>query len=313
MASKQSGQEKEKTKEKAKPRVRVVREQSEIVRRFKANPFVFIGTIVILVIVIVAFVLVPAIVPSTEAGMDLTFGSYNKVPIVYVQGNYFAQVRQSLAQQYQSSITESNSWYMEYQIWREAFESAVVRTAILEEMKRAGYTAPEDVVDKQVALLSDFQVNGVFSAAKYRAMDSTTRLALWRQMRDSITAERYLTDVTGLLTPSGETAFVSAMASPQRSFDLTSFPLSSYPDTELAAYVQANPRQFRTVHLSRITVSSSAKAAGDILASIQAGTTTFEDAAKTNSTDSYAESGGDMGIKMAYELVYELADEAYRE
>ena len=61
------------SKEKRTP----VREKSdsELVRRFKSNHFIFIGTIVILVIVIVAFVFVPAITPGQRFGrnVDLTF------------------------------------------------------------------------------------------------------------------------------------------------------------------------------------------------------------------------------------------------
>ncbi|MDR2397631.1 MAG: peptidylprolyl isomerase, partial [Spirochaetaceae bacterium] len=51
---------------------------AEFLRRFKTHPFLFLGTIIVLVIVIVAFVFVPAIVPSAGAQVDLSFGSYNK-------------------------------------------------------------------------------------------------------------------------------------------------------------------------------------------------------------------------------------------
>jgi hypothetical protein len=46
---------------------------------------------------------------------------------------------------------------------------------------------------------------------------------------------------------------------------------------------------------------------------VQKGTQTFEEAARTQSQDSYAERGGDMGIQMAYELVSEVPDSAERE
>jgi hypothetical protein len=287
---------------------------NEFIRRFKANPFIFIGTVVVLVIVIVAFVFVPAIVPTAESGqIDLNFGFYNKIPITYVQGNYFYQAQQSLVQQYQSSITESNSQLMIYQIWREAFEMAVVRTAILDEMKRAGYKAPEDVVDREVALLPQFQINGRFSAAKYRELDNNSRLTLWRQTQDGIAVDRYVNDITGILVSSKESAFVSSMASPQRRFDMAAFPVSSYPDSEIAAYVRSNPAPFRVTHLSRITINSSEREARQILDSIREGTATFEEAARTNSQDGYSENGGDMGIRMAYELVSDITDESARE
>ncbi|GHU59618.1 hypothetical protein FACS189444_5250 [Spirochaetia bacterium] len=296
-------------KETKQPPVRDNKPQSEFVRRFKENPFVFIGTIVILIIVIVAFVLVPAIVP--EAGgvnADVSFGTYNKVPITYVPGNYFAQVQESYARYYQSSVDESNSLTVSYQVWRAAFEETVVHTAILQEMKAAGYTAPQALVDREVARLPQFQENGRFSVTRYRALDNASRLSLWREVQASLTEERYRADITGLKIPSKEAAFIAAMAGPERTFDMVAFPLSSYPDTEVAAYTASNPQLFRVTHLSKITISSSEREAQQILGSVKDGTLTFEEAAQTHSQDSYADRGGDMGTKMVYELVSEIPD-----
>jgi hypothetical protein len=287
--------------------------KAELIRRYKANPFLFIGTLVILVIVIVAFVFVPAIVPSA-GGMsaDLNFGSYNKIPINFVPGNYFSQVQQSIAQNRQNSMDDSNYQMMSYQIWREAFEETVVHTGILDEMKHAGFVAPADAVDREMALLPIFQENGRFSTARYRSMLSNERMALWRQVQDSIASNHYREDLTGLRIPSTESAFVGAMGSPQRTFDLAAFNLNNYPEPELKGYVESNVRLFDVTHLSRITINSSEREARQVLTSIQNGTTTFEDAAKTNSQDSYADRSGDMGIKMAYELVTEISEEADR-
>jgi hypothetical protein len=289
--------------------------QSEFIRRFKANPFIFIGTIVILVIVIIAFVFVPAIVPSAGGlNVDLRFGSYNKTPISYVQNGYFAQMRENIARYRQASINEGNYQIMLYQIWREAFEETVIHTGILDEMKQAGYTPPEEVVDREVAQLPQFLDNGRFSVSKYRELDNTTRMLLWHQVQESLAKERYSADITDLKVPSGETDFISAMASPTRTFDMAVFPLTSYPDTEVAAYGVNNADLFRVTHLSVITVSSGEQEAQKILDSIKDGTATFEDAARTYSLDGYAERGGDMGIKMVYELSTEIpgADERER-
>ncbi|MCL2831876.1 MAG: SurA N-terminal domain-containing protein [Treponema sp.] len=286
--------------------------KADFIRRFKQNPFIFVGTIVILIIVIVAFVLVPAIVPQARRGVDLSFGSYNNVPISYVDGNYFYQVQQSLARQYQTNMDDSNYQITLYQIWREAFEQTVVQTAILDEMKNSGYIAPQDVVDRTVASLPDFQENGRFSSVKYRAMDNNKRMALWRQIRDSITTNMFYTDITGLKAPAGEGDFISNMATPQRSFDMVAFPISSYPDSEIASWVTANPSLFRITHFSKISVASE-REARQILASVKAGSETFEDAAKNKSVDSYAENSGDMGSKMVFELLTEIPDEQIRE
>jgi len=286
--------------------------QSEFVHRFKTNPLLFVGTLVVLVIVIVAFVLVPAIVPEARGTMtELSFGSYNKTPIEYVPGNYFAQVQENYARYRQSSTDDVNFVQVSMEVWRQAFEDTVIHTAILEEMGNAGYTPSQERVDEEVA--RQYQVNGVFDAARYRQLDKTTRMAQWRLIRDSLTQQRYQEDITGLRVPTKETEFITAMASSQRSFDMVAFPLSSYPDEEISAYVRANPALFRLTHLSRITVSSSESEAQNVLKSVQDGTSTFEEAASTHSQDAYNDRGGDMGLKMVYELTTEIPDTEARD
>jgi hypothetical protein len=288
--------------------------RSEFIRRFKVNPFIFIGTIVILVIVIIAFVFVPAIVPGAGGmSVDLRFGAYNKTPISYVPNGYFAQVRENISRYRQSSINEGNYQIMLYQIWREAFDETVIHTGMLDEIKKAGYTPPAEVVDREVAQLPQFQDNGRFSVSKYRELDNTTRMSLWRQVQENIAKERYNADVLDLKISSEETAFIGAMASPKRTVDMALFPLSSYPDTEVAAYAADNANLFRVTHLSVITVGSGEQETQRILDSVKDGTITFEDAARTYSLDSYAERGGDMGIKMAYELSTEIPEPGDRE
>jgi hypothetical protein len=280
---------------------------SEFVRRFKANPFVFTGTVIILIIVIIAFVLVPAIVPEGGFGRggDLTFGYYNKVPIEYVAGGYFDVIQKRIADSQRSSISESNYQEINIQIWWEAFAATVVHTAILEEMRIAGYAAPVKAVDREVAQLPIFQENGRFSAVRYQAYDTNARLNLWREMRDEIAKGHYISDITGLLKPSQETAFISRMASPRRSFEMTAFSVDAYPDSEVISYAEENPGLFRSIHLSKITIKSGEGNARQVLNSIKEGTATFEEAATTQSEDTYAERGGDMGVKFAHELLLE--------
>jgi hypothetical protein len=287
---------------------------SELVRRFKAHPALFIGTVVILALTIVSFVLVPAFVPEAGRGnADLTFGSYDKVPITYVPGNYFAQYYARLAQYYQNSMDPNNYMNMSFQIWQQAFNTAAVHTAILQEMKKSGYTVPVEVVDRQVAQLPDFQENGHFSTALYQRLSSNDRLALWRQVQDDIADQLYRADVAGLQKNAAEADFIAQMASLQRSFDMAVFPVDNYPDSEVASYANEHPDLFRSIRLSKITINSGEREARQILSSVQDGSSTFEDSARTHSQDSYAEKGGDMGIKLAYELIQEIPDEAARE
>jgi len=288
---------------------------SELARKFKTNPALFIGTVVVLVLVIVSFVLVPAIVPeSTRGGGDLTFGYYDKVPISYVPGNYLADTQEQFARYYQSVIENFDIGTMREYIWRPAFNRTVVHTAILQEMKRSNFSVPEKTVNRNVALLPQFQENGRFSAALYNQMSDTNRLVLWRQKQDELMKDQYFSDLFNLLIPAGEAAFVSGMASDMRTFDGVIFNVEDFPASEYLAFAEENPDLFDSIHLSRIIVNSSEKEAKKILESIKNGTTTFEEAAKSQSQDkSSSDRGGDMGTRYVYDLEREILDEGDRE
>ena len=299
------------SKEKKQPEKQDNSSKSEIMHRLKTHPFLFIGTVVVLVIVVVAFVFVPAIVPNTQGGGDLVFGYYNKAPIKYVRDNYFYNTLQNYERNRQRGSDEANDYYMMYMIWSRAYQDTIIHMGMLDEMKQAGYIAPESVIDREVA--KQFQENGKFSVSRYRSLDNSTRRSIWRQVNDSVTTTHYARDLLDIKPASGEASFVSAMASPQRTFELAVFPFSSYPDSEVISYTKENAALFRITHLSKITITSGEKEAQQILDSVKNGVSTFEEAVKTNSQDEYAEKDGDMGIKMAHELSSEISDEQARE
>ena len=283
---------------------------TDIARRFKEKPFIYTGSILILIIIIIAFVFLPAIVPGEMGAMDLNFGYYNRIPINYVEGNYFHQMQMNLARQYQVQL-DSNYHETLFRIWHEAFQATVVQIAILDEMKRAGYTPPDDVVDMYMAMLPQFQENGRFSVARFRQLDSNRRMTLWRQIRDSIAVDQYMSAMTGLSVSSREAAHISAMASPQRTFDMVSFSINIFPNSEVENYVRSNPDLFRITHLYMITAGSE-REARQILTSIQNGTETFENAARNMSIDRYGDNSGDMGSRMVFEILLDIPNEQAR-
>jgi hypothetical protein len=288
----------------------------EFVRRFKAHPALYTGSILITLFTVIAFVLVPAMAPKANSlaqGGRLSFGSYDGIPIEFIPGNYFAQQRDYYSEQIRSSGKDQNNQYVAFQVWRAAFESTVVQTAALQEMKKAGYTTPQGLVDKRMATLPVFQENGKFSATRYKAMSEADRMNLRRDLEGQIALERFMEDSLNLRISSQEREFIKSMASPERSFDLVAFPLSSYPDSEVNAFVTSNPNLFKQVHLSKITISSSEGDAKKVYDSVKNGSVTFEDAAKTHSKDEYADKGGDTGLKYAFELSTEITDAASRE
>jgi hypothetical protein len=293
---------------------------SEIVRKFKQNPGIYIGSIVILVLITVTFVGGDFLAGRFRGrsigggGADLTFGYYDKVPITLVPGNMFSRYYEQVMRYYQSQGADLSNFYTTAQVWRQAYEMAVTHTAILQMLKRSRYSVPEKMVDKEVAKLPQFQENGRFSVALYNQMTDSARIALWRQVQEELTKFTYYNDfLYGMAVPSGEANFIGKMNSKMRSFEMVSYSLDNYPESEYQSYAKEKADLFRTVHLSRISVNSSEREARKILDSIKNGVTTFEDAAKSQSQDSYASKGGDTGNRFYYEIESELPGVTERE
>jgi len=286
---------------------------SGVAGKFKQNPALYIGSVLILVLVIVTFLGGDLLSRRTGSDENNTFGYYDKVPIMWVQGNMFMQYRAQVDQYYQSQGRDTNNMWTSAEVFRQAFELTVRDTAILQIMKRSNYSVPEKIVDRQVAQLPDFQENGRFSPALYNQMSESDRLVKWRQVQEELTKYAYFNDIYNLLTPSSESAFIGKMASVMRSFEMVSFNVDDYPEAEYLAYARANSDLFRSIHLSRITVKSSEREARKILDSIKNGSITFEDAAIAHSQDNFADRGGDMGIRYVYDIEEEIPNLSARD
>ncbi|MDR1389198.1 MAG: peptidylprolyl isomerase [Treponema sp.] len=286
---------------------------AEIIERFKSHPFLFGGTVAVLVLVIIAFVFLPAFSGPNreEAGGNLVFGYYDKKPIAYIGGNYFDMTLRAAAgaENFELNSDYSQDAQKASQVWYSAFIRTLVRMAILDEMKNASYTAPADKIDEQVA--SNFLEDGIFSLTKYRQADKAQLLSMWRSTEEDFITRQYINDLVNLQITEAEKAFAGGLASPERSFDMAVFPRSVYPGSEIEAFARTNPEPFKMVHLSKITIKSSEKDAQACLKSIKEGRS-FEDAARNQSQDAYGSQGGDMGIKMAYEVYTDFSQEADR-
>ena len=284
---------------------------SEIAKRFKAHPFIFGGTVLLLAFIIVAFVFAPTMPKLQKDEENPVFGYYAGKPITH--NSYFNNMLWEAARMadfdlqsnYSMNPTAAN------QVWYQAFVRTMMRIAILDEMNNSGYRPPSGEIDRLVAANPEFQEEGKFSFVKYNAYDKNRLNSLWQMTAEDYTTGKYVNDLMGLKTSSAEKKFIGAMAYPERSFELVSMSREMYPESEVTAFAAANRNLFNTVHLSRITLSSE-KDAKKLLESVQSGITAFEDAAKNHSTDIDKEKGGDMGRRMAYELFTELPEEADR-
>jgi len=275
-----------------------------ISRKFKQSPGIYVGSVVVLILITITFIGGDFLSGGGfgGGGDDWVFGYYDNVPISLIAGNVFAQSYDQLKNSAVAQGRDINDFRLAAQLWRQAYEQAVVHVAVLHIVKKSNYTPSEKTVDRTVAQLPQFQSNGQFSSTLYNQWTEARRFALWRQVQEELAKMMFFRDYENLLIPQNEIDFITDMASSMRSFDMVSFNVEEFPESEYLAFGRENVNLFNTIHLSKITVTSSEREAKRILASIKDGAVAFEDAARVNSQDAYSDRGGDMGSRCLYEL-----------
>lgn len=278
------------------------------------NPWIYAGTVVILAITIVAFVVAPAIGGGASQGSAPSFGSWDGKPIAYSQGSYFAtQVARINEYLRQQGMDDRNFQFYAYQVWRMAFESAAVREGVVSTVKRSGFRVSEKGIDAAIVKNEAFLDNGQFSPEKYKAASLATKLSLRDSTRADLTVSRFYEDLYTLAPSTAETAFVASMAKPRRTVSFVAFPLESYKDADLATWGAANAALFGKAGISRITVSSSQSDAEKILKQVKENKLSFEDAAKSHSKDAFADKGGDAGTVFFHQFAADFKEKAVAE
>jgi peptidyl-prolyl cis-trans isomerase D len=272
------------------------------------NRLIYIGSVIILVIVVVTFIGAP-VATGFVGGSRLVFGRYDNRDIVYTPGNYFARRYQQIAEQTEISGNDAEFRFQLRTIWRRAFNDTVFHTAVLVEAERAGMVPSQGLVDRTLAQHPAFQEDGRFSSQRYQQMPQQERQSLRSYLEEIIIQQRFIQDrLQGMQTPDSETTFVSSMSGPERRFQYAAFSFTEVPDDLVRQYADENLFRFQQAQLSRITIRSSAADAERIRTQLIDRTASFEDLAQAHSVDAYASQGGDMGWTHYYELEPDFLD-----
>jgi len=272
-------------------------------KKKEAHPLLYVFSIILLIVVVVTFVGSP-VARTLSGGGPIVFGSYEGRDIAYFPGNYFAQQRDRIAAQFRDTADPNQDLAALTQwVWAQAYTQTAVHVAVLIQAETAGLHISEDAVDKALVAYPAYQEGGKFSEERYKKTQNSEKAAIRKLVREEAMSNQHRMDMfLGLKGGAKEKEFVAAMAKPERSLTFASFPYSGYPAEEIRKFGEANAALFRKVKVSRILVKSGEKEAREIRKKISEKASSFEELAKTHSKDGYADKGGDMGFRYAYDL-----------
>jgi hypothetical protein len=262
---------------------------------------------IILVVIVVTFIGAPVVSKVSEQSA-VNFGSYDGIPIEFIQGNLFSQQVEQLNRFYeQFNQGTSNVEFQRQLVWRQAFEQTATQIGLKREAERAGIVITDGQIDKALVNHSAYQKDGKFSEELYRQTASADRFKYRQETKTSLLVQQYANDRSqGALVSKATEDFVAGMAYPQRKFSFVTFTDADYPLNLVSDYAGKNKALFRTVDLSRITVTSSEGDAQKVREEAVKGEKAFSDLAKTYSKDALADSGGALNVRHYYELKSEI-------
>lgn len=273
------------------------------------HPFLWGFSIAILVLVVVSFVGAPFFRGLLGGGQDMTFGQFAGKDIKYTQNSYFARQLDSFVQKYQNTDTNSSNYqYQTYQIWKGAFDSTVFHMAILDNAKESGLYISDHRIDKALTQYGPYMDNGKFSPEIYNSTPNSEKYATRQLYREELTQQQYLSDVSSTFSSEKEKDFVKGMSSPERSFKYVAFSFDTYPDSEVISYGKDHSALFAKANLSRISLKDDKKTADTLYAQLKENPARFEEIAQNQSTDIYADKGGDMGWVRYHSLTGDFSD-----
>ena len=235
---------------------------------------------------------------------NIVFGTYEGHDIVLLPGKLFRRGTRQACQPGEKPGPAGYARYGSQMVWYQAFINTAEHVAILLQAEKAGASVSEDAVDKALLSFPGYMDDsGRFSETRYASTSAADRDATRKLTRESLLTNIFASDIiNGVKAGTQETDFVKSMASTERSFTFVSLPFSSFPNEAVRAYADANKARFLHIKLSRILIKSGETQATEIRKKILDKTSTFDELAKTYSKDEYADKGGDMGWRYAYDV-----------
>ncbi|MBQ0002394.1 MAG: peptidylprolyl isomerase [Treponema sp.] len=281
--------------------------------------FYSIGSIIILLLAAIIFVLVPALA-GVEGGTKFPdYGSYNGKPIRYEENSPFYNAAIRIIEDYESKGVNFNEKsfanYFYAQAFEQAFTNVIGSYALTYFSETTGYKVTKPSIDRRIRQMSQFKdVSNEFSPAIYESLSEQDKKDLRKSIAEELIQLRCYEDIFGSLseigdksiyglkTSTAELDFINKMSEKLYSFDAAAFDMSTYPDSEKVAFGNSHKDLFVKYNLKVISCDTEAKAK-EVLKRIKNSEITFEDAVGEYSTKHYGDQEtGMLSANFRYQL-----------
>ncbi|MCR4940976.1 MAG: peptidylprolyl isomerase [Treponemataceae bacterium] len=281
----------------------------------KKNIWITAGSIIILVLSAITFILVPSIGGFTASQETLVAGKYKGTKIEYGYGTDYLKAVQDYAQYYQQLAQQqgqSLSQFDYYSIFQNAFNAVVLDMMYTEYVNDSGYVPAENAIKRDMIQYFTDE-NGNYSAKAFREATETYK----KTIRDTVTkadiSNRFTEDyfgldtyyiantLYGLKTSANESRFFTDLTKKARSFEMVAFAKTDYPDDKTTEFAKGNSDLFLKYDFTAVTAADENELKG-FKTQIDNNEITFDDAATTLSSKSYCDDNGKVSRTYAYQI-----------
>lgn len=279
----------------------VEQQGNKIMVNMKKNTLA-IGSVVILVFSVIAFVFIPAAGGQYGGSAKAVLGKWKNKQLNYTADGLFLRSYRQLHRAaemrgYLRNDSKVSQEFIEHHMMRTAFNASMIQLAAQEEVLGAGFYLPNKNINKElISFYTDGK--GVYSDKLYRETSEQQRLANRKDIVDHLTTQRYIEDnfgtydsLFGLKTSSAEISFVQKMAEKERIFKYVVFEEGQFPKDKIRSYGQEHADLFAEHSLLMLTFDSQDNA-DKTAKDLEKGALTFEDAVVTRSTKRGTDSAG---------------------
>lgn len=252
------------------------------------NLAVFIGSVLILLIVVISFILAPALSDLSNTNVaDIEFGSYGKEKIT------FSRIENTPFQREIAQLTQNNNAQSsDYRTIRTAFNTTVTKAAAIDKFNENGYVITKEQIDKAVLESAIYNENGSFSVVRFKNTPESKKQEIRDEIERAEKINRYETyTIYDQKRSTNYIDFINSLSDTKRNFKYVTLSYSDYPTDLVVKYGKENNKKFRDYDLSMITVKDQ-KTADIILKKLKEKENSFNELAKEYSTDTFKDNGG---------------------
>jgi len=223
--------------------------------------------------------------------------------------NFYRQFYEEQRQADEEVTEEKNR-----QLMRRALDTVIQRMLILQYAEEADIRVSKETVLQSIANKGYYATPGKkFDEQRYASTPESDKQRVFKNEEEQLIIELFLRDFSNAsrVTEVELEAFFN-LTDYGKKIEYVMLRYDDVPEEELRSFFEQNPKLFEQVHAAHILIKEDEEKARMLYEKVKADPDLFEETAKSESEDTTAEKGGDLGWFYRSDMVPEFSEVAFK-